>query len=451
MNIFTIAASVSLVTLILTLLGMWLFVFLCRAVAKNEVVMEAEEKVRRSVNPSQTAGLPIAAAADYNTQLFDARKMAAKIAANKKRGENVGIGRLGTTDAHKEKKHVSVGVKSDPLSAVKIAKFHSWKGLEVVKAAPSAGPAAAGGGATKTVKRKLEPGKDFAWVDFSGLTGGEKRQAIIANGKAKSAAYKAAKAAGLDTMTVAAGGAAAGAAAVASAPAIELPPAPTLTKITDDMEPADKRKAMIANSKAKSAYNKQLKSLDIDPKEVEWTEDGPKLPDTAQAAVDAARAAAPAVSAAAPAAAGQAVASNVTLPPAPEFTVITDDMDPADKRKAMIGNSKAKSAYNKELKAAGIDPKTVEWTDDGPQVKGAVPAAAPPPQPQGDVDAAQVAAAGLAATGNESAPPPPELIPITADMDPNEKRAATIANSKAKSAYKKELKALGIDPKSIKI
>ena len=36
-----------------------------------------------------------------------------------------------------------------------------------------------------------------------------------------------------------------------------------------------------------------------------------------------------------------------------------DDMDPADMRKARIENAKAKSAYNKALKAAGIDPSTV--------------------------------------------------------------------------------------------
>jgi hypothetical protein len=34
-------------------------------------------------------------------------------------------------------------------------------------------------------------------------------------------------------------------------------------------------------------------------------------------------------------------------------------MDPADMRKARIQNAKAKSAYNKALKAAGIDPSTV--------------------------------------------------------------------------------------------
>ena len=56
---------------------------------------------------------------------------------------------------------------------------------------------------------------------------------------------------------------------------------------------------------------------------------------------------------------------------------------PADeKRKARIANSKAKSAFNKQLKAAGIDPKTVEIDDQGnvvmPQAAQAL-AAAPAP------------------------------------------------------------------------
>ena len=447
MNIFTLAVIIGLLTLLVALALMWIMVNLSQAVTTNEAVIEAQEKVRKSVNPNQTAGLPIPTAADYQTQLFDARRLAAKIAAGKKRGENMGIGRLGTTDARKDKKHTAVGVEDDPLSAVKIAKFHSWNGLDVVKAAPAAGPVVTGG-ATKTVKRKLVPGKDFQWVEFKGLSGAAKRQAVIANGKAKYAAYKAAKAAGLDTVTVAAGGTpATGVAPVAAAPAIELPPAPTLVKIVDGMDPAEKRKAMIANSKAKSAYNKQLKSLDIDPKEVEWTDDGPKLPDTAQAAVDAARAAAPVVTATPASVTAAPATGAVTLPPFDGFTVITDDMDPADVRKARIGNSKAKSAYNKELKAAGIDPKTIEWNDNGPVLKAAAPAAvAPAPAAQ-----AATPAPTAAAPAASNVPPSPEMIEITDGMAPEEIRAARIANSKAKSAYKKELKALGIDPKSVEI
>jgi hypothetical protein len=48
------------------------------------------------------------------------------------------------------------------------------------------------------------------------------------------------------------------------------------------------------------------------------------------------------------------------MPPPPELIQITDDMEPTAIRQARIANSKAKSAYKKALKAAGIDPKTVE-------------------------------------------------------------------------------------------
>jgi uncharacterized protein YggE len=45
--------------------------------------------------------------------------------------------------------------------------------------------------------------------------------------------------------------------------------------------------------------------------------------------------------------------------PEPEYIEITDDMSADEVRKARIANAKAKSAYNKALKAAGIDPSEV--------------------------------------------------------------------------------------------
>ncbi len=63
----------------------------------------------------------------------------------------------------------------------------------------------------------------------------------------------------------------------------------------------------------------------------------------------------------------------------------------------------------------------------------------------------QAAKADAPVAGASGAPPPPEMIEITDDMPPDEIRKARIANSKAKSAYKKQLKAMGIDPKSVKI
>ncbi len=200
-------------------------------------------------------------------------------------------------------------------------------------------------------------------------------------------------------------------------------------EITDDMSPDEKRKARIANAKAKSAAMKKAKA-------------------TQQAGGVAPVAAAPAAGQPIPAAA-PAAAAPVDIEP-PQLVEITDDMTPDEKRKARIANSKAKSAFNKQLKAAGIDPKKVEIKD-GKVVlpAGAAPVAAP---------AAPAAAVPQVATPapapDQSAAladiPKPELIEITDDMSPDEKRQARIANSKAKSAYNKALKAAGIDPKSVK-
>ena len=103
-------------------------------------------------------------------------------------------------------------------------------------------------------------------------------------------------------------------------------------------------------------------------------------------------------------------------------------------RKARIANSKAKSAAMKKFKESG-------------GVAGqAAPAAAPIPAatsaPGPSEQPVQVAA-------QPADIPPPEYIEITDDMAPDEIRKARIANSKAKSAYNKALKAAGIDPKSL--
>ncbi|MEW5989133.1 MAG: hypothetical protein AB1791_21110, partial [Chloroflexota bacterium] len=45
--------------------------------------------------------------------------------------------------------------------------------------------------------------------------------------------------------------------------------------------------------------------------------------------------------------------------PRPQYIEITDNMPPDEVRKARIANSKLKSAYNKALKEAGIDPASV--------------------------------------------------------------------------------------------
>jgi len=175
------------------------------------------------------------------------------------------------------------------------------------------------------------------------------------------------------------------------------------------MTPEEKRKARIANAKAKSAAAKAAKAQ----------QEAAAVPE--------------AVAAPAPAAIPSAAAAG--LPEPPELIEITDDMSPDEKRKALIANSKAKSAYNKALKAAGADPSAV--------VQGAAQAVAAQPA------VGEAAAAPAAVTLPAGLPAPPELIEITDDMSPDEKRRALIANSRAKSAYNKALKAAGIDPKSV--
>ncbi len=346
MNIFTLFAIFSILTLLLGALIMWLVVGLSNTVVSNQAEIVSIEKEKQSINPTNTAGYVLPTSKPLEEKMEDARKLAARRAAAQPRGANMGIGRRDTTDARANKKVNSVGAKtSDPMSAVKIAEYHTWQGLDYKAPAVAGGGAAAparGGG--KQVKRKLVPGKDFAWTDFKGLSGAAKRTAIIANAKAKSAAYKAMKASGQDMMVAADTPAAAQAApAAAAAPVTGLPPAPEYTEITDSMSAAEQRAAKIANSKAKSAYNKQLKAMGIDPKTV-----------NAQAQAAAAPAAAAPVAEAAPA------APSGDLPPAPDMIEITDDMAPDDKRAAKIANSKAKSAYKKQLKAMGIDPKSVK-------------------------------------------------------------------------------------------
>lgn len=212
-------------------------------------------------------------------------------------------------------------------------------------------------------------------------------------------------------------------AAPASAGKIELVPGKDyeVIEITDDMSADEKRKARIANSKAKSAAMKAAKAAG-------------------------APAGAPAAGVAVPAAAAAPVAQAVNIEP-PQLIEITDDMSSDELRKARIANSKAKSAFNKALKAAGVDPKEVEIVDGKVVLPGGAPVTAAAPATQEVPAAAPTATAPAPAAAANI--PKPELVEITDDMSAEEVRAARIANSKAKSAYNKALKAAGIDPKSV--
>lgn len=349
MNVIAIASIIGLLTLLFGFLIMFLLTRFSVAVVNNEAAIDGDAKERQAINPQVTQGHSLNAQADVKEQLVQARLLAATQAAGMERGANVGIGRLATTDARENKKTASKGVEQDPITAVKIAHFHTWQGLTIDRtklAAPAAAVAATG--STKMVKRKLVAGKDYPVVAITDeMSSAEKRQARIANAKAKSSAYKALKESGqmMVAEAVAAPVAAAPAAAAVSTAASNIPE-PVLVELTDDMSPDEKRAARIANSKAKSAYNKALKAAGIDPK---------------AAAEDAAAAASGSV-AAAPAVAEAPVADSAALAsiPAPDLIEMTDDMSPDEIRSARIANSKAKSAYKKALKAAGIDPKTVD-------------------------------------------------------------------------------------------
>lgn len=365
MAVFLIGVVIVLVVFILGLLLAWFFRAMDKTVAINQERIDAQD---RAYNPALTMGYEVKVNASPEEQLREARRIAAKQAAALPRGANNRIGRAGESNL----RTAGQAVKSDPMTAVKIAEFHGWDGAAAgipaggVPAAPATAAAVAaapaGGG-----KIELVPGKDYPVIEITDqMTPAEKRTARIANSKAKSAAMKAAKAAGVPAAAAPVAAPAAGAAA-APAPALVGIEPPKLIEITDDMAPEDLRKARIANSKATSAFNKALKTAGIDPKTVQVDDAGNVTFEGGAAPVAAAPAPAPAAPAAAPTAAsapapasgGKVDLAALGIAP-PELIEITDDMAPDDVRAARIANSKARSAFNKALKAAGVDPSTVE-------------------------------------------------------------------------------------------
>jgi hypothetical protein len=210
------------------------------------------------------------------------------------------------------------------------------------------------------------------------------------------------------------------------------------------MPPEEVRKARVANAKAEAAYNKALKAAGVGAGTVAGVE-----------AVVNAEMPGPATAVAHPAAPAPALAG---IDP-PQLITITPDMSPEDVRKARVANAKAESAYNKALKAAGIDPGTLRGgsaavatattaapTPAAPvappaETVGMAPAAADVPAATAPSAADAAAAAGIA---------PPNLIEITDAMSPDDIRRARVENAKAMSAYNKALKAAGIDPATMK-
>lgn len=401
--------AVVIILLVLVVGGVLALAFtgLDKAAAQTAVTIEKQD---RSYNPAITLGYKLPVQGDPETQLKEARRLAAQQAAALPRGANMRIGNL--REKYGKQPTAFDGVQADPITAVKIASVHGWDGVRsgivIGGPAPAGAAAAVAAAPAATGEIELVPGKDYPVIEITDdMPDAEKRKARIANAKAKSAAMKAAKASG-QVGAAAPAAVASPAAAKAAAPAAVGVPEPVLIEITDDMSADEVRKARIANSKAKAAYNKALKAAGVDPAAVAET---------------------PAVAAAAPAPAAPAAdAAALAGIPKPDLIEITDDMPPDEVRKARIANSKANAAYNKALKAAGIDPA----------------AAAPPPAAAPAAPAAPAAdAAALAGI------PKPDLIEITDDMPADEVRRARIANAKATSAYNKALKAAGIDPSTV--
>lgn len=353
MNVLIITSIVVTLTLAVGTGLATIFVRLSNMVVEEQ---NAAEKEKSSYNPGLTKGHKVPVEADYETQLKEARLLAAKKAAVTPRGANMRIGNLGP----KEQPTAFDGIDEDPITTVRVAHFHGWNILRTgAMAGATAGQAAqAAAGAAVSTKRPedLVAGKDYEYIKIrDDMDPAEVRRARIANAKAKSAAVKALKAAGTAAAgPAAAAPAAAGAPQAAASTGAAPAAAPTsgepvegvdyqVIEITDDMDPADVRKARISNAKAKSAAMKA------------WKESGGAAVSAAAQAPEAA--AAPAEAQAAPAA---APAVDVSAVPRPDFIEVTDDMAPDAVRKARISNAKAKSAYVKALKDAGIDPSTVD-------------------------------------------------------------------------------------------
>jgi len=426
MVILLIVVVVFLVLLMGMLLA-FLFTRLDRTVVTTRVSMAAEE---RAYNPGVTLGHRIKPEADYEEQLRQARLEAAKKAAATPRGANSRFGRDGKSTLATAGKSADI----DAMTAVRVARFHGWDGVRT--GAPSVNALAAAGAAPATVATPTAapsvaaptvPPPALITITDS-MSPEEVRKARIANAKAESAYNKALKAAGSGAPVAAASAGAPAPVAQAAVPAaaahIEKP---KLIEITPDMAPEDVRKARVANAKAESAYNKALKAAGVTP--------GAAPPVAAAAAPAAPQ---PAVSAA-------SVAPTPTGIAPPQLIEITDSMAPEEIRRARVANAKAESAYNKALKAAGIDPAAVKG--------GAAVAATPAASVQPPIAEAPAAAAPAAPAGGSQIPAGidrPKLIEITDDMAPEEIRRARVENAKAQSAFNKALKAAGIDPASVK-
>jgi hypothetical protein len=362
MNVLFIASVIITITLIMGIIIAAITSWFGRLVVREQT---SAAKERGRYNVALTMGLEIPVDSEPAEQMEIARKLAAKKAASLPRWGNMRAGKMGKSD----QSTAYDGVKEDPVTAVKIASFHGWEGVKsgivIDEPAPSKAVRAS---AQTTIPAKsvadLVPGEDYSFIELTDeMSPAEKRKARIANSKARSAAIKALKESGAVAPRTP------GVEAVAEPAEKETAPGSSQTavtaaapvgepvagvdypyvEITEDMEPSEKRNVRIANSKARSAAMKAFKEAGGSTSPVAPMVAGPEqgevhvqqVAESIDTSTDEG---------------GADIPAEI---PKPEYMEITDDMEPAEKRSARIHNSKAKSAYNKALKAAGIDPSTV--------------------------------------------------------------------------------------------
>jgi hypothetical protein len=199
----------------------------------------------------------------------------------------------------------------------------------------------------------------------------------------------------------------------------------------------DVRRARISYARARAAAVKALK---------EQAAAAPAAP-AAEAAP--AEEAAPAAEAEEPAASEAVAAAGIEEP---DYVEITDDMEADEVRKARIQNARARSAYMKALKEAGIDPSEVQ---DGGGAPAPAKEEAPPAEeapatkeaPPAEAEAPSEEEAGTIEIPAHIAEP--DYMEITDDMSADEVRQARVHNSRERSKFYKALKEAGIDPKKV--
>ena len=367
MNIVLVSSLVVLGVVVIGAVLAFFFFQMSNLINKERVAMEVE---RSQFNPNVTAGHDITVDAETTAQLKEARMLAAKRAARTPRGANMRIGSMGKG----EQPTASDGIDSDPVTAVKIAEYHTWQGLVPgsSKAVAATKPQLAKTQTAPPLKSAddLVAGKDYPEIAITDeMSPAEVRKARIANAKAKSAAIKALKTAGAAPAPSAQPVETVKEAPVETAPASAPTVAPAVgepvagvdyevIEITDDMDPAEIRKARIANAKAKSAAMKAFKEAGGQTQAAApAAKPVPASVSSSPQEAEAEQPESPEGSAVEDAAASSSPPSDI---PAPVYVEITDDMSPEDTRAARIQNAKARSAYVKALKAAGIDPSTVD-------------------------------------------------------------------------------------------